>query len=67
MKDLSKDLFVTWVHVHKLLNKSESTAQKAFRDIRITFGVVRPRRVTRDQVCLFFTITLEQYINQLRA
>lgn len=68
MKDLSKDLFVTWEHVHKLLGrKSESTARRALRDIRIKFGVVKPQLVTRDQVCLFYTISLQQYIDRMQS
>lgn len=66
MKDFSSDLFVTPFHIQLLLDKSLSTCRNELRNIRIYFGVKKPQRVTRDQVCIYYTITLEQYIRRLR-
>lgn len=67
MRDLSGDLFVTVEHIVKLLGKSISTARNVLREIRRQFGVVKPQLVTRDHVCIFYKITVEQYIARVRG
>lgn len=66
MKDLSSDLFVNCDHLCQLHGKSISTARRELRNIRLQFGVVSPKRVTRDQICLFYEITLQQYIDRMK-
>lgn len=66
MNDLSKDLFVTYKHIRKLTGKSVSSARNDLRQIRLTYGIIKPKRATRDHVCFYFDISLEHYIRHMQ-